>query len=120
MTPKDVFRAVAPISGAQLSGCNGGNTPVAYLGIHGVADSVLPIDTGRALRDHYLQVNGCQSKNAPEPNRGSGTHIKTQYQCNNRPVWWIAHSGDHVPDPHDGNGSIWAPGETWNFFTTVA
>ncbi|CAI6091570.1 unnamed protein product [Clonostachys chloroleuca] len=116
----NVFRAVAPIAGAELSGCNGGNTPVAYLGIHGVADSVLPIDRGRALRDRFLNLNGCASKNAPEPNRGSGTHIKTEYSCSKRPVWWIAHSGDHVGDPRDSNGSLWAPGETWNFFNNVA
>ncbi|RYP74926.1 hypothetical protein DL771_002710 [Monosporascus sp. 5C6A] len=114
----NVFRAVAVISGAQLSGCAGGNTPVPYLGIHGVVDSVLNINMGRQLRDKFLQLNGCASKNAQEPSAGSGTHIKTTYSCRaGYPVWWIAHSGDHVPDPRDGNGQYWAPGETWNFFT---
>ncbi|KAK5636977.1 hypothetical protein RRF57_012689 [Xylaria bambusicola] len=114
----NVFRAVAVISGAQLSGCSGGNTPVPYLGIHGVVDSVLNINLGRQLRDKFLQLNGCQSKNAPEPGAGSGTHIKTTYSCRaGYPVWWIAHSGDHVPDPRDSNGQYWAPGETWSFFT---
>lgn len=114
----DVFRAVAVISGAQLSGCSGGTTPVPYLGIHGVVDSVLNISLGRQLRDKFLQLNGCASKNAPEPSSGSGTHIKTTYDCRaGYPVWWIAHSGDHVPDPRDANGQYWAPGETWSFFT---
>jgi poly(3-hydroxybutyrate) depolymerase len=116
----DVFRAVAPIAGAQLSGCEGGTTPVAYLGIHGVVDSVLPVDAGRQLRDKFLGLNGCAQQNAPEPSPGSGSHIKTEYQCSGPPVWWIAHSGDHVGDPRDGDGSLWAPGETWDFFTNVA
>jgi len=113
-----MFRAVAVIAGAQLSGCSGGTTPVPYLGIHGIHDSVLAISMGRSLRDKYLQLNGCASKNAPEPAQGSRTHIKTEYSCRaGLPVWWIAHDGDHVPDPSDANGVKWAPGETWTFFT---
>ncbi|CCA77292.1 related to esterase D, partial [Serendipita indica DSM 11827] len=77
----NVFRAVAVIAGAQLSGCNGGTQPIAYLGIHGVVDSVLNISNGRQLRDKFLSNNGCASKNAPEPSSGSGTHIKTTYTC---------------------------------------
>lgn len=113
-----MFRAVAVIAGAQLSGCNGGTTAVPYLGIHGIHDSVLAISMGRSLRDKFLQLNGCASKNAPEPTQGSRTHIKTEYSCRaGLPVWWIAHDGDHVPDPSDANGFKWAPGETWTFFT---
>lgn len=119
--PKDVFRAVAVIAGAQLSGCAGGNSPMPYLGIHGVSDSVLNISQGRALRDKFLKLNGCANKTAQEPARGSGTHIKTTYDCNAEyPVWWIAHGGDHVPDPKDSNGQYWAPGETWTFFTQTS
>ncbi|KAH7309693.1 Alpha/Beta hydrolase protein [Stachybotrys elegans] len=116
----DVFRAVAPIAGAQLSGCDGGNTPIAYLGIHGVVDSVLPIDAGRQLRDKFVGLNGCSAEQAAEPSPGSGSHMKTEYSCSGPPVWWIAHSGDHVADPRDGDGTLWAPGETWDFFTNVA
>jgi len=115
----DVFRAVAVIAGALLSGCNGGTTPIAYLGIHGVADSVLNISQGRTIRDKYLALNKCTNQNAPEPARGSGTHIKTTYSgcTSGYPVVWIAHSGDHVGDPKDNNGQYWAPGETWTFFS---
>jgi poly(3-hydroxybutyrate) depolymerase len=112
----DVFRAVAVYSGAELSGCDGGNTPVPYLGIHGVVDSVLNVDMGRQLRDKFLGLNGCGQKDAPEPQPGSGSHIKTEYECSGAPVTWIAHSGDHVPDPQDNDGTYWAPGETWSFF----
>jgi len=113
-----VFRAVAVIAGAQLSGCAGGTTPIAYLGIHGVADSVLNVSQGRSLRDKWLGLAGCSSQTAQEPGRGSNSHIKTTYSgCRSGyPVVWIAHSGDHVPDPRD-NAGYWAPGETWSFFT---
>ncbi|KAI6780733.1 uncharacterized protein J7T54_001041 [Emericellopsis cladophorae] len=115
----DVFKAIAVISGAQLSGCNGGNTPVPYLGIHGSADDVLNIGLGRQLRDKYIGLNGCQSKNAPEPSPGSSNRIRTDYSCRaGYPVTWIAHGGGHVPDPKDpGQSQSWAPGETWRFFT---
>jgi len=115
----NIFRAVAAIAGAQLSGCSGGTTPVAYLGIHGAADDVLNISQGRTLRDKFLGLNGCASQNAPEPGRGQQAHYKTAYSCRaGFPVTWIAHGGGHVPDPSDG-GSNWAPGETWSFFTAL-
>jgi poly(3-hydroxybutyrate) depolymerase len=113
----NIFRGVAVLSGAQISGCDGGNTPIAYLGIHGVGDSVLNVSNGRSLRDKWLKVNGCQAKNAPEPQAWTGSHIKTTYSCRaGYPVVWIAHSGDHISNPRDTNGPYWAPGETWDFF----
>ena len=47
----DKIRAVAIISGAQLSGCDGGSKPVAYYGQHGTSDSVLNISMGRQIRE---------------------------------------------------------------------
>jgi len=114
----NVFRAVSVIAGANLSGCSGGSTPIAYLGIHGVSDNVLPIGSGRELRDRYLRVNGCQSANAPEPPSGSNQHIKTTYTCSNQPTWWIAHGGGHVGDANDSQGN-WMARETWAFFTQL-
>ncbi|KAK0667561.1 Alpha/Beta hydrolase protein [Cercophora samala] len=115
----DVFKAVAVIAGAQLSGCSGGNSPVAYLGMHGAADNVLPISMGRQLRDKWLQTNGCTSKNAPEPSSGQQNHIKTEYSCTRAAVTWIANGGGHVPDPSGSNGVKFAPGETWSFFNAA-
>ncbi|KAL2264597.1 hypothetical protein VTJ83DRAFT_7107 [Remersonia thermophila] len=115
----DVFKAVAVIAGAQLSGCSGGSTPVAYLGMHGAADNVLPISMGRQLRDHWLRTNGCQSKNAPEPSAGQQNHMKTVYECSRAPVTWIANGGGHVPDPSGANGVKFAPRETWDFFNAA-
>lgn len=69
-----VFRAVAVYSGANLSGCNGGTQPIAYMGLHGLRDNVLPISAGRELRDTFVRANGC----AAEP----------------------ARAGQRKPDPH--------------------
>jgi len=112
----NVFRSVAVIGGAQLSGCTGGETRIPYLGIHGVVDSVLNVSQGRQLRDRFLRVNGCASKNAPEPPRGPDSNfIKTEYSCApGFPVWWIAHGGDHVAQP---SGTNWMARETWDFWT---
>ncbi len=117
----DVFRAVAVLNGAQLSGCAGGTQPVAYLGSHGVTDSVLNISQGRALRDRFLRNNGCQAQQAPEPAAGSGTHTKTSYTCRDGyPVVWIANDSDHQWDARDrGQSQSHVPGEIWRFFTSL-
>ncbi|MDG6110550.1 alpha/beta hydrolase family esterase, partial [Dactylosporangium aurantiacum] len=119
-----VFRAVAVLSGANLSGCNGGTLPVAYLGIHGTHDSVLNISNGRSLRDTFVRNNGCTPQNPPEPALNSLTHIATNYTgCRaGYPVRWIAFDGDHTPSPVDGSTSpndsrTWTSGEAWRFFT---
>ncbi|OJJ52784.1 hypothetical protein ASPSYDRAFT_51465 [Aspergillus sydowii CBS 593.65] len=57
---------------AEISGCDGGDLPIAYLGQHGIRDSVLGIDLGRTLRDHYVGVNGCDPATPEEPAPGSG------------------------------------------------
>ncbi|PPR04239.1 hypothetical protein CVT24_013322 [Panaeolus cyanescens] len=113
----NVFRSVSVIAGGQVSGCTGGETRIPYLGIHGVVDSVANINAGRALRDRYLRVNGCQAKNAQEPARGpDSTYIKTEYSCApGYPVWWIAHAGDHVGSP--SSGPNWMATQTWDFWT---
>jgi poly(3-hydroxybutyrate) depolymerase len=116
------FRAVAVISGAQLSGCSGGNDPVAYLGIHGIGDTTLNISNGRQLRDRFVKNNGCQAQSPKEPSSGSRSHVKTQYSgCRaGYPVTWIAFDGGHAPAPVDnGNDSgarSYVPGEIWSFF----
>ncbi|XVV10028.1 cellulose binding domain-containing protein [Actinoplanes sp. CA-131856] len=121
-----VFRAVAVLSGANLSGCNPGTQPVAYLGIHGTHDSVLNIAQGRAIRDTFVRNNGCTAQNPPEPARGSLTHIVTSYAgCRTGyPVAWAAFDGDHTPEPVDGSTSTsgaltWVGAEVWRFFTRL-
>ena len=119
-----VFRAVAVYSGANLSGCSGGTQPVAYIGLHGIRDNVLPIANGRALRDTFVRNNGCTPQNPPEPAYGSLTHIVTGYSdCKpGYPVVWAAFDGaGHDPGPIDGSTGdgwhTWTSGVVWNFFT---
>ncbi|GHH73540.1 hypothetical protein GCM10018793_12290 [Streptomyces sulfonofaciens] len=117
-----VFRAVAVYSGANLSGCSGGTQPIAYMGLHGINDNVLPISSGRALRDTFVRNNGCTPQNPPEPSSGSHTHIITAYSgCSSgHPVVWAAFDGGHDPGPIDSGGSgwqTWTSGEVWKFFT---
>ncbi|MBL7253519.1 cellulose binding domain-containing protein [Paractinoplanes lichenicola] len=119
----NVFRAVAVFSGAQISGCSGGSQPVAYLGIHGISDNVLPIAQGRALRDKFVATNGCTPQNPREPAAGSRTHITTAYAgCRaGYPVVWAAFDGGHLPGHVDGSTAesgvtTWTKGEVWKFF----
>ncbi|WP_285785858.1 lectin, partial [Microbispora sp. NBRC 16548] len=119
-----VFRAVAVYSGANLSGCNGGTQPVAYMGLHGLRDNVLNISLGRSLRDTFVRNNGCTPQNPPEPANGSLTHIVTAYSgCRaGYPVVWAAFDGaGHDPGPIDGctcdGWRTWTSGEVWKFFT---
>nr|ATQ35972.1 feruloyl esterase [Talaromyces piceae] len=116
----DVYRAVAVMSGANLSGCSPGTQPVAYYAQHGVSDSVLPIDLGRQIRDTFVNDNQCASQSPQEPAAGSGTHIKTEYSgCSSgHPVWWIAFDGPHEPLATDaGASSPWTPDQIWEFFS---
>lgn len=118
-----VFRAVAPIAGAQISGCSGGTQPIAYFGIHGISDSVLSIAQGRSLRDRFVSNNGCTAQNPREPAAGSRTHITTTYSgCRaGYPVQWAAFDGGHIPAPVDGSPNesgvaTWTKTEIWRFF----
>lgn len=74
-------------------------------------DSVLAIDMGRSIRDTFVATNGCGGEEQAAPAPGSASdHVKTEYSCTEEPVVWIAHGGDHIPDPD------FAPEETWSFW----
>ncbi|WP_369167370.1 PHB depolymerase family esterase [Streptomyces sp. R28] len=100
----------------------GGTQPIAYLGVHGLRDSVLGISGGRAMRDTFVRNNGCTPQNPPEP-EGSLTHRVTTYSgCSaGHPVAWAAFDEGHIAAPQDGapgdSGRTWLPGEVWKFFT---
>jgi hypothetical protein len=118
----DVFRAVGIYAGGQLSGCSGGNSPVAYYATHGLDDGTLNISGGRTMRDKFVKLNGCTAQSPPEPAKGSGTHICTTYEgCSaGHPVEWCAFAGSngHDPSPKDpGQSTTWNPAESWKFFT---
>ncbi|MDI6103356.1 cellulose binding domain-containing protein [Actinoplanes sp. NEAU-A12] len=118
-----VFRAVAVIAGAQISGCSGGTQPIAYFGLHGISDNVLNIAQGRSLRDTFVRNNGCASQRPPEPAAGSRTHVTTTYAgCRaGYPVQWAAFDNGHMPGPVDGTYAesgvtTWTKKEIWRFF----
>jgi poly(3-hydroxybutyrate) depolymerase len=113
----DVFRGVALYSGAELSGCSGGTTPVAYYASHGVGDTVLDVSEGRSLRDNFVHVNGVVPQDPVEPAAGSGAHVCTTYQGGSgHPVEWCAFDGGHNPNPHDrGQATSWNPPQAWAF-----
>jgi pimeloyl-ACP methyl ester carboxylesterase len=116
----DVFRGVALYAGAELSGCEGGTKPIAFFAAHGIGDSVLPFAQGRALLDHFVQVNGVTPQDPPEPAPGSGTHICTKFAGGSPqyPVEWCPFDGDHTPNPHDaGQATSWTPAEVWAFLS---
>lgn len=120
------FRGVAIIAGGQLAGCEGGTSPIAYFGIHGIKDNVLNISGGRSLRDRFIKNNGCNSMaGAKEPTPGSRTHITTAATgCKQGyPVRWAAHDGGHIqsaadkPAPNEEDGTrSWVEGEVWAFW----
>jgi poly(3-hydroxybutyrate) depolymerase len=119
----NVFRAVAVIAGAQISGCSGGTQPIAYFGLHGISDNVLNISQGRSLRDRFVRNNGCATQTPREPAAGSRTHITTTYSgCRTGyPVQWAAFDNGHMPGPVDGTYAesgvtTWTKGEIWRFF----
>jgi poly(3-hydroxybutyrate) depolymerase len=114
-----MLRAVAVISGAQLSGCENGTSPVAYYGQHGTSDSVLNVSNGRQLRDRFVKNNGCTPV-SPEPQPNGRASVKTIYKgCKQGyPLTWVIHPGDHNPSQTDpGSSTPFAPHNTWEFFS---
>ena len=120
----DVFRAVVSQSSpGEISGCDGGTQPVAYMGVHGINDQ---FGNGEAARDRFVRNNGCTPQDTPEPAPGSLTHITTEFEgcLDGYPVVWASFDGDHNPAPRDGapgaGPDTWVPGEAWAFITRFA
>lgn len=113
------FRAVAPMAAGLISGCDGGNDPIAYLGIHGISDNVLPIDGGIDLANTFVTNNGCQQKDVEQPAPGSGESVRTDFEGCSEPVSFIAWDGGHVGAPFGADNPL-APEATWEFFTSLS
>jgi predicted esterase len=90
----DVFRAIAPMSGALYSdpSCKGTGHPIAMWGSHGTNDTVVPIDNGRAARDKVLLQNHCSAQTMPvDP-----SPCVTYQGCDaGYPVTWCEWDGPH-------------------------
>ena len=123
-----VFRAVAIFEGAQLSGCDGGNDPIAYWQMVGTADTTCTEAMATPLRDKFVKNNACTAQNPPQPANGSLTHTCTSYAgCSaGHPLRWCVHGSGHTPAPIDGSsslygpgGSSWVPGDLWPWLTSL-
>lgn len=103
----DVFRAIAPMSGALFSGCEDGNDPVAVWSAHGIYDDVVAVERGREGRDVFLQRNHCGTETVPvEPD----SCVSYQGCDEGYPVVWCEFAGGH--------GTADFAGESvWNFFS---
>ncbi|MDC0683026.1 alpha/beta hydrolase family esterase [Sorangium atrum] len=111
-----VFRGGAVYAAALLSGCQGGTTPVAYFGAHGINDATLNYSGGENLRNKFVTLNRCVSQNPPRAPRGG--HICTSFDgCMPEfPVRWCSYDGGHNPTHKDsGTRESWVPEEAWNF-----
>lgn len=97
-----IFRAIAPMSGALLSGCNLSGKPVAMWGSHGTSDSLVPVASGRQARDKILQQNHCGSQTTPvDPS----PCVAYQGCDEGYPVTWCEWDGDHDRPPF-GNAAV--------------
>jgi len=123
-----VFRAVAIFEGAQLSGCDGGNDPIALWQMVGTADTTCTEAMATPLRDRFVKNNACTVQNPPQPANGSLTHTCTSYAgCSaGHPLRWCVHGAGHTPAPVDGSsslygpgGSSWVPGDLWPWLTSL-
>lgn len=103
----EIFRAIAPMSGALFGGCNSAAKPVAMWGAHGTGDSVVDISSGRSARDAYLARNGCSTTTSPT----SPSPCVSYDGCSSgHPVVWCEWNGGHVPPS-------FSPSGIWNFFS---
>lgn len=113
------FRAVAPMAAGLISGCDGGSDPIAYLGIHGISDDVLPISGGIELAKTFVENNGCQAQEVGQPAPGSGESVRTDFEGCSEPVSFIAWDGGHVGAPFGADNPL-APEATWEFFNSLS
>ena len=139
-----VFRGAAIYNGAQLSGCEGGNDPIAYWQMAGLEDTTCPISSGTPMRDRFVRNNGCTAQNPPQPPRAPpylnpGGHVCTSYAgcAPGHPVRWCVHQSGHGNAVVDGTGDLynscatppktcsttcpctWVPADVWSFFTSL-
>ena len=127
-----VFRAAVLYEAGVLSGCEGGNDPIAYMMIEGLTDGTLPITGSYSMRDKFVKNNGCTPMDpsldctqqqlqqgkcpatateppSPSPYLNPGGHICTDYAgCKaGYPLRWCVSQSDHGPGPIDGTADLY-------------
>jgi len=139
-----VFRAAAIYEGAQLSGCDGGNDPIALWQMVGLTDTTCPMNLATPIRDRFVKNNGCSVQSPPQPPNpppysSSGGHVCTDYSgCSaGHPLRWCVHQSGHGNAVVDGTADLynscasapktcsstcpctWVPDDVWKFFTSL-
>ncbi|MBN2525721.1 MAG: prolyl oligopeptidase family serine peptidase [Deltaproteobacteria bacterium] len=104
----DVFRAIAPMSGAQYSGCEKTKTdPIAVWMSHGDEDTVVPLADGQQALNEFIKRNGCGSETVPvDPS----PCVEYQGCADGYPVVYCEFSGGHGP-------ASFGPDGIWDFFS---
>ena len=112
-------RAVAPMAGNATSGCVSGTTKVAYMGFHGVDDTVVSIASGRMSRDTIISRNGCTQTTMPmtpswcdglASNNMPCTCVTYQGCAAGYPVTWCEYKAGHQAAPNSA-------ATLWTFFS---
>jgi poly(3-hydroxybutyrate) depolymerase len=139
-----VFRGVAIFEGAQLSGCDGGNDPIALWQMVGLEDTVCGMGSATPIRDRFVKNNACTAQNPPQPPKGPpylnpGGHVCTDYAgCSaGHPVRWCVHQSGHGNAIVDGTNDLynscatapktcstscpcsWVPADVWKWMTSL-
>ena len=138
-----VFHAAVIYEGGQLSGCDGGNDPIALWQAEGLTDTTVSMSLATPIRDRFVKNNDCTQQNPPEPPEpppylSPGGHICTNYSgCSSgHPVRWCVHQSGHGPGPVDGTSDLynscatppktcsttcpctWTPDDVWSWLTS--
>jgi len=136
--------ACAHGDGAELSGCENGNDPIAYWQMAGLTDGTCTVEDGERMRDHFVDINGCTPQDPPKPPQPppylvDGGHRCTTYSgCSEgNPIRWCVHQSGHGNAIVDGTDDLfhscatppsscsdtcrcsWVPGDVWSFFNSL-
>jgi predicted esterase len=138
-----VFHAAVIYEGGQLSGCDGGNDPIALWQTEGLTDTTVSMSLATPIRDRFVKNNGCTQQNPPQPPQpppylSPGGHVCTDYSgCSSgHPLRWCVHQSGHGPGPVDGTSDLynscatppkscsstcpctWTPDDVWSWLTS--
>lgn len=105
----NVFRAIAPMSGSFISGCDSTDNkdPIAVWMAHGTSDNVVSLSSGKTALKHFIAKNGCSNETVPV----NPSPCVAYQGCNEGfPVIYCEFNGGHAPQN-------WAQQATWDFFS---